>query len=111
MMFLFKSNNEIPKESVNIDENFENVVVESIYVIFVNDEPSFFGKDKIETFKKIEEIVNHYKFQLLLKNYIPTVEYDYNNMCVKIYSRTTNNIINYDKREYTITWKKVKNDN
>lgn len=109
-MFLFKSNNETPKESVNNEENFDNVVVESIYVVFINEEPYFYGKDKIETFKKIEEIVNGFKTQLILKNYIPTVEYDYNNMCIKVYSRTTNNIINYDKFEYAITWKKIKNN-
>ena len=109
MMFLFKSNTETPKESENLD--FENVVVESIYVIFINEEPCFYQKDKIETFNKIEELIKEYKFKLFLKNYIPSIEYDYNNSCVRIYSRSINNLINYDRLEYSILWKKVKNSN
>jgi len=108
-MFLFKSNNETPQEPKTSD--FENVVTESIYLILINDEPCFYEKDKVATFNKIEELVKEYKFKLFLKNYIPTIEYDYNNSCVKIYSRSINNIINYDNLEYNLMWKKVKNTN
>ena len=96
-MFLFKSNNESPKETVNNEENFDNVVVESIYVVFINEEPYFYGKDKIETFKKIEEIVNGFKTQLILKNYIPTVE-----LQIILLIMTNLNMLLHGKRSKTI---------
>ena len=44
--------------------------------------------------KKIKQTCQKNWFQFL-KNYIPSIEYDYNNSCVRIYSRSINNLINY----------------
>lgn len=113
-MFLFRNNYFFNKEEIKIEkeveENNENFVVESVYLLSVNGKPIGYKKTLDEVYKKVEELEKRYRLSLMQENKKVFSEMDTDYRLCRVYSRGYNFIINYDTLEYIITWEKIKNN-
>lgn len=111
-MFLFRSFETVKKEQKVADENesSEDFIIDSVYVICLNGDPVSYRKDRMEVFKKMDEMRDRLKFQLICDGYKVYDEMDYDKEVCRIYSKGVNVIFGGENLEYIISWKKISNN-
>lgn len=111
-MFLFRSYDPEKKVENVQEENTitENTIPESIYIISLNGEPVCYKKDRLDVFKKVSELKDELKFNLVCQGNKVYDEDNFDKDFCKIYSKTMNTIFERENLEFTITWKEVCSD-